>query len=448
MRSRPLTPILPPLLTALTVWLISGLPGCMPRPGTAAGSHDPGTKVDAIAESYVRLALRLGLYDPDYVDAYIGPPEWIPTAADTARAREIPVIALRVEAGRLLKALEKIPPDERTASLRGQLTALIGRIDLLAGAGPLFDDESRDLFGMAALNYSLDSLDAALQAVDAFIPGTGSLAPRVEAWRARFVVPPDRIDAVFRAAIDEARRRTAAHIALPAEERFSVEYVGGVSWGAYNWYRGGYHSLIQVNTDLPFHASSALELAAHEGYPGHHVQNVLLDSTVVRGRGWKEFSVFPLFGPASLLNEGAAQYGVRLAFPDSARLAFERDVLFPLAGLDPALAEESARFRELTRRLRGAGIECARRYLDGRMSREAAIAFSRRYGLESPKEAEQSVRFYEQYRSYVITYVVGEDLVQGLAERTSGGQEATFEARWDCLRRLAAFPVLPSHLIE
>jgi hypothetical protein len=31
---------------------------------------------DAAAEAYVKLVLGVGTHDPDYVDAYYGPPEW------------------------------------------------------------------------------------------------------------------------------------------------------------------------------------------------------------------------------------------------------------------------------------------------------------------------------------------------------------------------------------
>ena len=46
-------------------------------------------------------------------------------------------------------------------------------------------------------------------------------------------------------------------------------------------------SLIQVNTDLPIFIDRALDLACHEGYPGHHVYNVLLEHHLVRERGWR-----------------------------------------------------------------------------------------------------------------------------------------------------------------
>jgi hypothetical protein len=57
---------------------------------------------------------------------------------------------------------------------------------------------------------------------------------------------------------------------LPAEESFTLEYVTNQPWSGYNWYKGHYTSLIQINTDLPVAISRALDLACHEGYPGHH----------------------------------------------------------------------------------------------------------------------------------------------------------------------------------
>jgi len=93
-----------------------------------------------------------------------------------------------------------------------------------------------------------------------------------------------------------------------------------------------------VNTDLPVRLSRAVDLGCHEGYPGHHVLNVLLEQRLTRARGWVEFSVYPLYSPQSLIAEGSANYGIALAFPGQAKTDFERDKLYPLAGLDPKTA--------------------------------------------------------------------------------------------------------------
>ena len=154
----------------------------------------------------------------------------------------------------------------------------------------------------------------------------------------------------------------AQHISLPAGEQFTVEYVTNKSWSGYNWYQGGFRSLIQVNTDLPIYIDRAVDLACHEGYPGHHVYNALLEKHLVKDRGWIEFTVYPLFSPQSLIAEGTANFGIEVAFPGHERIEFERTVLFPAAGLDPARAAEyyevqgarrSARRMRATRRRGG-----------------------------------------------------------------------------------------------
>ena len=152
-------------------------------------------------------------------------------------------------------------------------------------------------------------------------------------------------------------------------ESFTVEYVTNKPWSGYNWYQGNYRSLIQVNTDLPIYIDRAIDLACHEGYPGHHVYNALLEKHLVRDRGWVEFTVYPLFSPQSLIAEGTANYGIEVAFPGDERETFERDVLFPLAGLDPSQAAAYARVQALVDRLAYAGNEAARGYLNGAIDR-------------------------------------------------------------------------------
>ena len=43
--------------------------------------------------------------------------------------------------------------------------------------------------------------------------------------------------------------------------------------------------------------------------------NALLEERLVKGKGWVEFSVYPLYSPQSLIAEGSANYGIDLAFP-------------------------------------------------------------------------------------------------------------------------------------
>jgi hypothetical protein len=431
-------------LLLLTIPLL--LAGCAARQAAPLHKEDP---MKRIAESYARLALAVGQHDADYVDAYYGPPEW----RAEAEARKRPLLEIRAEAEALISELAAHAPaagEEEIVRLRHQylqrqLQAMVARVDLLAGGKMKFDEESKALYDAVAPSQGAAHFQEILDRLEKNVPGDGPLAARVEAFRQGFVIPRDRLDRVFQAAIDECRRRTLQHVELPPGESFVVEYVTGKSWSGYNWYKGGFHSLIQVNTDLPIFIDRAVDLACHEGYPGHHVYNTLLEKNLVRDRGWVEFTVYPLFSPQSLIAEGTANFGIEVAFPSEERTAFEREKLYPLAGLDPGKAARYAEVQKLLQGLTYAGNEAARQYLNGEISRQDAEAWLVRYALMSPERAAQRVRFTDQYRSYVINYNLGQDLVRQYIEK-KGGTADHPEQRWREFTTLISSPRLPSGL--
>jgi hypothetical protein len=235
-------------------------------------------------------------------------------------------------------------------------------------------------------------------------------------------------------------------MSLPPGERFTVEYVTGKSWSGYNWYQGSYRSLIQVNTDLPITMDRAIDLACHEGYPGHHVYNALLEKNLVRERDWVEYSVYPLFSPQSLIAEGSANFGIEMAFPGRERVEYEKASLYPLARLDPSRAEEFDRVREIVARLAYAGNEAARRYLNGEIDAASAAKWLAEYALYPRDRAAQRVRFFDQYRSYVINYNLGKDLVRRYVE-SRGGTPDNPPKRWEEFEKLLSSPRLPSQLM-
>jgi hypothetical protein len=333
----------------------------------------------------------------------------------------------------------------RREYLRKQLSAVRVRTEMLAGKKLTFDEESAALYDAVAPTSPDATFQTILDDLEARIPGKGPLAARVESFRQQFVVPKDRLAKVFDLAIAECRRRTQAHVTLPADESFTVEYVTNKSWGGYNWYQGNFRSLIQVNTDLPIFIDRAVDLACHEGYPGHHVYNALIEQHLTKGRGWVEMSVYPLFSPQSLIAEGSANYGIDVAFPGDERIAFEQATLFPAAGLDPKRAAEYATVFKLLDRLSYAGNEAARRYLNGQIDRAAAAAWLTKYQLMAPERAQQRTRFIDEYRSYVINYNLGKDLVRQYVEAHGGTADAP-DKRWDVFTALLQSPRLPSGL--
>ena len=411
------------------------------------------TKVtmNALAERYVKLVLALGQHDADYVDAYYGPQEWRKQAETDKRT----LADIDRDAASTLTALAAARPDasaEEAVRLRHeyltkQLGALRARVSIIQGRKLTFDEESRALYDAVAPIHTESEFDATLKELETKLPGQGTLTERFDTFRSQFIISKDRLDATFKAAIDGCRSRTREHILLPPEESFTVEYVTNKSWSGYNWYQGHYRSIIQVNTDLPIYADRAIDLACHEGYPGHHVYNVLLEKILVRDRGWVEFSVYPLHSPQSLIAEGSANYGIDVAFPKPERLQFERSVIFPTAGLDAGAVENYYAVLSLTDRLSYSGNEAARRYLNGQIDAVAAARWLERYGLYSPQRAQQRVRFIDQYRSYVINYNLGKDMVARYVESQSGGG-TDVARRWSVFTQLLSSPRLPSGLMR
>lgn len=403
--------------------------------------------LDDIAEAYVQLVLHVGQHDEGYVDAYYGPDAW---RQDVENAPK-PLDAIEQDAEALLTTLEEmdVAGAEEIVRLRHQylmkqLQSVIARTQMLGGADFSFDAEARLLYDAEPPQYDADHFQQILDELDARLPGEGALIDRYEAFKKDFVIPLARLDTVFNAAIAEARRRTAARIDLPDEENFELEYVTDKSWSGYNWYQGDAQSLIQINTDLPIYIDRAIDLAAHEGYPGHHVYNAMLEKSLVEGRGWVEFSVYPLFSPQSLIAEGSANYGIEVAFPEAERMAFEREVLFPLAGLDASRVDEYYAVEALVGTLSYAGNEAARAYLNGEMDADEAVEWLTTYALSPRDRARQRIRFFDTYRSYVINYNLGLDLVRQYVERHAD----TPEERWAVFAALLSSPRLPSGLTE
>jgi hypothetical protein len=395
------------------------------------------------AQRYVKLVLALGEHDPDFVDAYYGPKE-----LREAVQKERPDLAtIQRDAAALRGELSGLPATaawapSRRAFLEGQLGSLIARAEQVAGKRLSFDEESRVLYDAVSPSYDDAHFAEILRELEQALPGKGRLVDRYDAFRKAFEIPRDKLDAVFQAAIAACRERTLARVQLPANESFTVEYVTDKPWGGYNWYQGGFRSLIQVNTSLPIPIDRALDIACHEGYPGHHVYNVLLEQHLVNGQGFAEFTVYPLFSGQSLIAEGSANYGVELVFPGEARWQWEKAQLFPLAGLDASKAELYYRVGKLVQKLSFAGNVAAKRYLDGERTAAETVTWLEDHAMMTRERAEQRVRFMDKYRAYVINYNLGKELVEAYVEKGGAGEDE----RWRVFLDLLASPRLPSDL--
>jgi len=429
------------LLGTVLLLLVACSPG--EQASAPAAATAPPAMTD-VAEAYVRLALSARHYDDAFVDAYFGPADWDSDAqADTRSLDE-----LRAAARALRQEAMRVVVDDELGRWRkdwmlANLDAMVARLDMVSGVTLGFDAEAEALFGVVPPPQTQADFEALVSALDDLLPGEGSIRERYHAFRDRFVIPTDQLDAVFQAAIAECRSRTLAQMPLPEGETFTTEYVTDKPWSGYNWYQGDAVSLIQVNTDLPIHIDRAVDLACHEGYPGHHTLNAQIERHLVDELGMVEFSLYPLYSPLSLIAEGSANYGIEMAFPGDQRRTFEAAVLFPLAGLDARDAARYYQVADIVTELNYANNDAARNFLDGDWDRETTLAWLRDYLLYSPERAEQRLRFIETYRSYVINYNFGKDLARDWVDAHASVQP---DRRWHAFTELLAMPPLPREM--
>lgn len=432
---------------ALGLGLLLALGACATRDHARPLSDVPS--LDVLARQYLGVQLAIGQKDPGYVDAYYGPPALAARAErDNARTSlaqlEARVIALDLALG-LVRADPGTIEAGRVHYLRAMLNSARVRLAMLRGQRMAFSDEAEGLFGVRPEPIDLALLEPVLARIEELVPGTpadGPLHERLNAFQDRFIIPADRLRAVIDKAVEECRARTIAHISLPEAESFSLSLVTDKPWGAFNHYKGNFHSVIEINTDLPTRLDRAIEVGCHEAYPGHHVYSVLVERDRVRALGQIEFTLIPLYSPRAIIAEGSAEHGVKLAFAGNSQMEFERDVLAPLAGLATTDLAAYHELREATRGLESARIAIAARYVDGALGREQAIEALMRYRLDSRAQAEQSLRFIDTYRSYVINYGLGEQIVADFVAR--GGPDPA--ARWRRFATLLSEPLLPEDL--
>ena len=409
-------------------------------------------KMNSIAEDYVKLVLNIGQYDADFVDAYYGPEEWRKDLKSNLQFDSTAYKSLSTKTDELLNELESLgeyKADEletlRFRYLYKQLLACKTKIFMLNGVLLPFDEETKALYDASAPTHNDEYFQSAISELEKILPGSGDVAKRLNDFKMKYEIPKEKLKVVFNAAIQECRKRTVKYIELPPAESFTVEYVKDKPWGAYNWYKGNYFSVIEVNTDLPIFIDRAVDLAAHEGYPGHHVYNALLEWNLAKKRNWVEFKVYPLFSPQSLIAEGTANYGINVAFPGDERTKFEKEVLFPLAGLNPNDADLYYKVIGLLKNFSYSGNEAARNFLDDKWTREQTVEWLQKNELRTKESADKYVSFIEKYRSYVINYNLGMDIVKDYIEG-NGGTENNCAKRWELFEHLLSTPQTPSGL--
>jgi hypothetical protein len=370
--------------------------------------------VEELAGRYLRLGLRAGRLRGGLVDAYTGP-----DAPRRQVAGEPPPVAgelveqavrLRRDLGAVIVTAERtgaplLRPsrldflDKQLVALECELRGLAGeRIGFRAQLRAFFDTEiggTGDQDRYRATHLELAEL----------LPGGGTLASRMVAYRERERVPAELLGPAVQLLSAELRALTGAAIALPDDEAVYYETVTDRPWSGFNQHTGGHRSRVAINADAMPRAAQLARLVAHEAYPGHHTEHCR------SGSGHPPERTLHLVNtPWCLISEGLAEAGLAAAVGPE----WGRWTASVLAGLgirmDGELAQRVERALEALSAVRQ---DAALLLHDRGADADDVVDYLRRWLLIPRRRARQQLRFlaHPLWRAYTTSYVVGYPLV-------------------------------------
>lgn len=387
-------------------------------------------------ERYVRLGLALGRHLDGMVDAYYGPDEW---QAHALAGPPVPLRALVDAAARLVADLDGGAHAElegrRRAWVRAQVVGLHTVAQKLAGDHVPYLDEVERSYGVRPAPVAEDTLVDAHRALDAVLPGVGSVRERTIAWREAQVVPADRLEGLVRDLAEDLRERTDRVFGLPSGEEVEWVLESDKPWSGFNYYLGELRSRVAINVDLPTPSLVLPHLVAHEAYPGHHTEHCRKEVGLVRRRGHVEESIFLVGTPQCLLAEGLADLALEsLVGPESEA---EMAPVFAAAGIafDADLAALVRTALSTINRARG---NLALMLHDQGRSAEDVVRWAERWLLLPAARAEKQVAFISDpiWRAYVFCYTEGVELCRAFV----AGDPTRFE-------RLLSEQMVPADLV-
>jgi hypothetical protein len=273
--------------------------------------------MDDIALRYLLLALRLGRHLPGLVGSYHGPAELSEAVAGEPIT---PVAELHDEAMQLAGISAELPTDTAAGSRRSTwLTAQVGAMGALArwagGEEIGYVDLVEDVYDIEVQLEPDATFDTARRMLESVLPGGGTLRERLAAHDARSLVPPELAISLASELAARLRTRTRAQLWLSERESLRIEAGHGAGPLVEFQYLGAGSSVVRVNLDRPVTFAMLVEIAAREGYPGHHAEAVIKDDLLVSA-GLDELSLMAMPSPQALVADGMAGIGREVVMSD------------------------------------------------------------------------------------------------------------------------------------
>jgi hypothetical protein len=273
--------------------------------------------MDELAQRYLLLGLRLDRISPGFVDSYVGPSELREIAAS-----ETPAFAAEIhdETLALRELADSLPGDDPDTRRRrdwfhGQLRAMSALARRAGGEEISYLDLVEQLFALPVRRIPEEELAEARRRLDEALPGNGDLQERLAMQRAALRIPPEQAVAATAASAQRFRDISRRDFDLPEREEIEWSAAHDQPWGAYARFLGHGRTSVEINVDLPMEISGAAHLASHEAYPGHHVEHIVKEQTLM-ARDHGEIALRTMNTPEAVLSEGQADLAREVVMSD------------------------------------------------------------------------------------------------------------------------------------
>ncbi|MHA2048397.1 MAG: hypothetical protein ACW986_02165 [Promethearchaeota archaeon] len=275
--------------------------------------------ISDFGRDFLLLALRIGKYNKNYVDYYIGPQE-ISEKAD----KEDPVSPKRLltdckilQKKLLVQGYEK----KRERYLDKMLTAMRTSIEILDGVEIPIKTQIARFYDVKLQPVKESELEYLNKEVIEAFGGSLSLEKQMADIRKFRKVNEDKAIMLFEKALNITRNRTKELFVnlLPQEELVNIELVkdelkSQLKWTYYLRYLGNFRSQVEINPNYNMYTTTLLSSAAHEGYPGHHTEFAIKEQGLIIKENQFEHSILLMNSPKLIISEGIADLAINALF--------------------------------------------------------------------------------------------------------------------------------------
>lgn len=368
--------------------------------------------LSGFGRDYLLLGLRIGKLIDEYIDAYFGPYE-LKQVVDDEEIRS--ASQLLVACRNLQKNLKDQGFEEsRTSFLDLMLNAMETSLELKKGAEVPYLEQVKKLYDIEPIYRTDSELHNGIEKLDAFYKGSGTLLDRLKIVYKRRELPKEHIVEFCRHGMEIVRDQTYKLFPnlLPKDEHEEVVEVHKQTWKGYNWYLGGYKSRFDICTDNRVSWHLILDIAAHEGYPGHHVESCMKDKILYQEKNHFEQCLRIAIGPQMVLYEGLATLALDTLFTvyDQERIAYENYCLNPSEEDLHDLVEE----RKIWKTIQGITPTMAYRLYIDKWSEEHLINYILELGIMPKPQILELLTLVKDplWKSFHFNYLAGEKLIK------------------------------------